>query len=70
MTPSSKTVLITGCSSGIGRASALLAAQRGHRVLATVRDLERARDLAGAHGSITVLPLFNRYLSENPPRKK
>jgi len=57
MTPSSKTVLITGCSSGIGRASALLAAQRGHRVLATVRDLERARDLAGAHGSITVLPL-------------
>jgi NAD(P)-dependent dehydrogenase (short-subunit alcohol dehydrogenase family) len=32
-------ILITGCSSGIGRATAVEAARRGHRVLATARNV-------------------------------
>ena len=35
---SRQVVLITGCSSGIGRAAALEAARRGHTVFATARD--------------------------------
>lgn len=37
-------ILVTGCSSGIGRATAVEASQRGHRVHATARD---AASLAG-----------------------
>lgn len=43
----SKSVLITGCSTGIGRASAERLAERGHRVYATARRLESIEDLAG-----------------------
>ncbi len=47
--------IITGCSSGIGRATALLLTQRGWRVFATVRGLDTTRELASDH--ITPLQL-------------
>ena len=43
-----KTVLITGASSGIGRASAELFARRGWNVAATMRAPEKC-DLAGSY---------------------
>ncbi|WP_424217649.1 SDR family oxidoreductase (plasmid) [Streptomyces sp. BI20] len=39
------TVLITGCSTGIGRESALAFARHGDRVHATMRDLAKAEEL-------------------------
>lgn len=41
-----KTFLITGVSSGLGRASALAALQTGHRVVGTVRREHDAQDFA------------------------
>lgn len=43
-----RVVLITGCSSGIGLATALAAARAGFTVVATVRDLAGADDLRKA----------------------
>ena len=40
------TVLVTGCSSGIGKATARLLADRGFRVLAGIRCQQHADDLA------------------------
>src|SRR3954449_7197906 len=45
----SEAVLITGCSSGIGRATAGYLAQRGYTVYASARKLDAIRDLE-AHG--------------------
>ena len=49
-------ILITGCSSGIGRATALEAAGRGHQVFATARDRTSISDLEG-HDGISILRL-------------
>jgi NAD(P)-dependent dehydrogenase (short-subunit alcohol dehydrogenase family) len=53
--------LITGCSSGIGTYTALEMARRGHRVFATMRNLESARfiraDAGKAQLTLEVLQL-------------
>lgn len=48
MTNSDPVVLVTGCSSGIGRATAELLAQSGFRVFAGVRDPQHADELRDA----------------------
>jgi NAD(P)-dependent dehydrogenase (short-subunit alcohol dehydrogenase family) len=54
-----KAVVITGCSSGIGRAAALFLAQQGWVVFATVRREADAEALRSSHldGLIPVCPL-------------
>jgi NAD(P)-dependent dehydrogenase (short-subunit alcohol dehydrogenase family) len=50
-----KTVLITGCSTGIGYCCALGLKQRGYRVLATVRNAEDAARLRSAGLEVLML---------------
>ncbi|OCA77084.1 short-chain dehydrogenase/reductase [Chryseobacterium artocarpi] len=51
-----KTILITGASTGLGRAAALLFQSKGWRVLATMRNMEKGKDLAALE-NIKVLEL-------------
>jgi len=46
-----KNWLITGCSSGFGRATALLALERGDRVAAVARRVKDLEDLVAAYGA-------------------
>jgi NAD(P)-dependent dehydrogenase (short-subunit alcohol dehydrogenase family) len=55
-TDSSKVWLITGCSSGFGRAIAEAALAAGQRVIATARDVRRISDLE-QEGRCIALPL-------------
>src|SRR5215212_9725177 len=47
-------VIVTGASTGIGRATALLLAQQGAAVLAVARDEARLKELAGEQSGINV----------------
>jgi len=49
MTTSKQTWLITGCSTGLGRAFAVEALERGHRVVVTARDAAAVQDLADTY---------------------
>lgn len=52
------TWLITGCSTGLGRALATAVLDRGDNVVVTARDAARVEDLARAHpGTALTLPL-------------
>ncbi|MGI9410307.1 MAG: SDR family NAD(P)-dependent oxidoreductase [Hyphomicrobiaceae bacterium] len=50
-----RSILITGCSSGIGRASAIILRERGWQVLATVRREEDAHKLRAEAGVEVIL---------------
>jgi NAD(P)-dependent dehydrogenase (short-subunit alcohol dehydrogenase family) len=51
-----KTIFITGSSTGLGRATALLFASRGWKVIATMRNPAKETSLGGVEG-VTVMPL-------------
>jgi len=67
--PHREGVLITGCSSGIGRATAIHLARRGFTVFATVRKQADAESLRGLNepNLIPVCPLDLTRLEHIPP---
>ena len=54
-----KTILITGASSGIGKATARLFADRGWNVVATMRSPEHGAELTGDNILVTRLDLLD-----------
>ena len=62
--PPRSTVLITGASSGIGKATALYLARRGYHVLASSRELGRLDELM-AQGGAESLPISAHQLDVN-----
>lgn len=56
MNMQNKTVIISGASRGIGRATALLLAQQGANVVATARSADDLNTLAAEHANIAVVP--------------
>ena len=52
MSASQKIAVVTGASSGIGAATALLLAQNGYRVIAAARRRDRLQEVAGLHENI------------------
>jgi len=58
---SSKAVLVTGCSSGIGRASAERLAAKGWTVYASARRLDSIRDLEAAGCSLLSLDVTDEH---------
>lgn len=55
----SKLILVTGVSSGFGRALALEALQAGHRVVGTVRNEQARRDFETLHPSNAIARLLD-----------
>lgn len=64
MTPSPRTALITGASSGFGLLTTVTLARRGWQVLATMRDLNRRERLEAAAKNAGILDRIEFHLLE------